>query len=103
MALSTQQAPAANLLAFCAEAQRRGFHVGEHPSYGGVNPVHTRGSWHYDGLAADINWRGAGSERDKLLSLIPLAESYGLGLIFARDGIVGAAVGGVAGRGVSGS
>ena len=91
MALSTQQAPVSHLNAFMAEAAERGYHVGEHPAYGGVHPVHTKGSWHYDGLAADINWTGTG-ERAKLLELIPLAEAYGLGLIFARDGIVGAAV-----------
>jgi hypothetical protein len=90
MGLSTQQAPKANLIAFMAEAHRRGYHVGEHPLYGGVKPVHTRNSWHYDGLAADVNWRGP-DERSKLINLIPLAEAYGLGLIFARDGIVGAA------------
>lgn len=92
MALSKKQAPKRNLMAFLAYAAARGYHVGEHPAYGGVTAsVHRAGSWHGDGLAADINWRGSGSERAKLLQLIPVAESYGLGLTFARDGIVGSA------------
>ena len=92
MALSKQQAPTSHLTAFLAEVAGRGYHVGENPNYGGVNnAVHRPGSWHGDGLAADINWRGAGSERQKLLELIPLAEAYGLGLTFARDGVVGSA------------
>lgn len=93
MALSRQQAPRKNLLAFLAYAASLGFHVGEHPSYGGVTPdVHRADSWHLVGLAGDINWRGSGSERDKLIQLIPRAEQYGLGITFARDGIAGSAV-----------
>lgn len=93
MALSKQQAPKKNLLAFLAHAASLGFHVGEHPAYGGVTDnVHRAGSWHPDGLAADINWRGSGSERAKILQLIPAAERYGLGITFARDGIAGSAV-----------
>lgn len=92
MALSKQQAPKSHLMAFLAYAASRGYHVGEHPSYGGVNArVHRPGSWHGDGLAADINWRGAGHEMTKLIALIPLAEAYGLGITIARDGTVGSA------------
>lgn len=40
--------------AIIREAERRGLTVGEHPSRGGVDPVHTEGSWHYKGAAADI-------------------------------------------------
>lgn len=30
--------------------------VGEHPSFGGVAPVHVAGSYHYKGLALDLNY-----------------------------------------------
>lgn len=36
--------------------EKMGFRVGEHPGYGGVAPVHTSGSHHYSGNAADINY-----------------------------------------------
>lgn len=92
MALSKQKASSATLLEFLAYAHGLGYHVGEHPQYGGVDDsVHRPESWHADGLAADINWRRSGSERDKLLELIPVAESFGLGLTFARDGTTGSA------------
>lgn len=91
MALSKQITPTKNLTEFLAYAKRLGYHVGEHPAYGGVTrSVHRPGSWHGDGLAADINWPGS-DERAKLLELIPVAESYGLALTFARDGIEGSA------------
>jgi hypothetical protein len=77
-----------------AWAHAAGYHVGEHPAYGGVTrAVHTRGSWHNDGLAADINW-GTGSppsERKHLLVALQVAESMGLALIYARDGTTGVA------------
>lgn len=41
------------------EAGRRlramGYAVGEHPAFGGVAPVHTQNSYHYRGLAIDVN------------------------------------------------
>lgn len=41
------------------EAGRRlrgmGYAVGEHPAFGGVAPVHTQNSYHYRGLALDVN------------------------------------------------
>jgi hypothetical protein len=36
-------------------AQRMGLHVGENPHFGGVNPVHTGGSYHYKGEAIDVS------------------------------------------------
>jgi hypothetical protein len=36
-------------------AQRMGLAVGEHPSFGGVAPVHTDGSYHYSGDAVDVS------------------------------------------------
>lgn len=40
--------------------QRMGFDVGEHPAFGGVDPVHTSGSQHYEGDAIDVNYYGGG-------------------------------------------
>jgi hypothetical protein len=40
--------------------QSLGFDVGEHPKFGGVAPVHTEGSHHYNRDAIDVNYRGGG-------------------------------------------
>lgn len=91
MALSNQIAPTSSLNRFMAWAKAAGYHVGEHPAYGGVTPgVHTRGSWHNDGLAADINKNGP-RERAELVHALTVAASFGLAVIFARDGVVGVA------------
>lgn len=37
--------------------QDKGFSPGEHPKFGGVNPVHTSTSLHYKSLALDVNDR----------------------------------------------
>lgn len=94
MALSKRGAPTRTLVAFMRWADASGYRVDEHPDYGGVTAVHTAGSWHYDGLAADINWGRPGSpasERPRLIAALTVAESMGLGLIYARDGVEGAA------------
>jgi hypothetical protein len=36
-------------------AQSMGLHVGENPHFGGVNPVHVNGSYHYQGRAIDVS------------------------------------------------
>jgi Phage tail lysozyme len=61
--------------------QKMGYAVGENPHFGGVQPVHTDGSYHYSGRALDVNADGApGGEAaalDKLyavLSRIPHSE-----------------------------
>jgi hypothetical protein len=36
-------------------AQKMGLHVGENPHFGGVNPVHAPGSYHYRGEAIDVS------------------------------------------------
>jgi D-alanyl-D-alanine carboxypeptidase len=38
------------------QIQAMGYHVSEHPQFGGVNPVHTQNSYHYRGRAIDVNW-----------------------------------------------
>lgn len=94
MALSQQVTPAYVLKVFMRWAKVNGYRVGEHPDYGGVAPgVHAAGSWHADGLAADINW-GTGNppgERAKLLTALKVAQSMGLAITYARDGTTGTA------------
>jgi hypothetical protein len=95
MALSKQVTPARNLAAFMRWAHAApGYRVSEHPAFGGVTSgVHAAGSFHYDGLAADINWgiNSPPGERVHLLAALEVAESMGLALIYARDGTAGAA------------
>lgn len=54
------------------ELQREGYQVGEHPAFGGVHPVHTGTSYHYKGMALDVNadgWPGGeAAALDKLYS-----------------------------------
>lgn len=35
--------------------QRMGYAVAENPAFGGVHPVHVPNSWHYKGMAIDVN------------------------------------------------
>lgn len=93
MALSQHVTPAPVLLDFLAWAARSGYSVREHPDYGGVTPgVHRSGSWHADGLAADLNHGPNGAaERARLLVALQEAERVGLAVTFARDGVVGSA------------
>lgn len=94
MALGKQQASSHTLDRFLAWADAYGFRIGEHPDHGGVSPVHTPGSWHDDGLAADLNWGPPGTspaERKRFLYAIQVAQSMGLGVIYARDGVGGSA------------
>lgn len=57
-----------NLVSIGRSLQAQGFSVGEHPAFGGVDPVHTAGSYHYIGRAIDINWPGP-DERTVLTGL----------------------------------
>lgn len=95
MALSRQLTPSPVLLGFLAWAARSGYSVREHPDYGGVTPgVHRSGSWHADGLAADLNHGSNGTaERSRLLVALEEAQRLGLAVTFARDGVVGSAAG----------
>lgn len=94
MALSRQVTPTYVLNIYMRWAHLNGYRVGEHPAYGGVTPgVHAPQSWHYEGLATDINW-GTGNppgERAKLVAALTVGESMGLALTYARDGTVGSA------------
>lgn len=97
MATSKRGAPTRNLVAFCGWLARNGYQVGEMPPWGTVHPVHVANSFHYDrdgkyGQAADINWPGGGdTEHNRLAAAVAVAESMGLGVIFALHGTKGAA------------
>jgi hypothetical protein len=78
-----------NLLAFLYWAQANGIRIAEHPLFGGVNPLHTSGSWHYDGKAADLNYGPIGHsaiEREMLTTAFYVARDFGLGAIHAVKG-----------------
>jgi hypothetical protein len=96
MAIGKQNAREEELAGFLRWADAAGFRIAEHPDYGGVTNVHTSGSWHYDGLAADLNWGPVGTsttERKKFKKAIKVARSFGLGVIYALNGTHGSAAG----------
>lgn len=67
--------------------QRQGFHPAEHPAFGGVNPVHVAGSYHYKGEALDLG--DATNPPDRLQGLYNLLskqpEALGIVELFYRD------------------
>ena len=88
MALGRQLTHGNLLLAFLQTAAAQGVQVGEHPAFGGVHPVHVANSWHYDGLAADLNTRAGASaaEKSELAPWADLAISLGIGYFLNRTG-----------------
>lgn len=77
-----------DIVALGAFLQSRGFQVGEHPAFGGVNPVHTDGSWHYRSGAIDVNF-GAGespAEKAAISPLISHITELGYGVIWLSEG-----------------
>lgn len=78
----------ATLINFGRWLQGQGYHVGEHPLFGGVHPgAHlptSRGGRHYIGEAIDVNYDGYGQavENRMLDKIIATAESIGLGYIW---------------------
>ncbi|MFN2491163.1 MAG: hypothetical protein ABR529_15825 [Actinomycetota bacterium] len=69
------------------QLQRQGFSVGEHPAFGGVDPVHAPGSYHYQGRAIDVNWPGL-DEPQRLSALFTrLARKGPTQLFFDGRGI----------------
>lgn len=95
MGIGRQVAPAANLVAFMDWAERNGARLSEHPDHNGVSAgAHAARSWHYDGLAVDVNWGPAGAppeEFHKASRATAVARGFGLGVIFAKKGAVGSA------------
>jgi hypothetical protein len=72
------------LIDFGRLLQSMGFRVGEHPAFGGVNPVHMKNSLHYSGRAIDVNWAPGTSaaEQRAIDNIVPLAIERGLGVIW---------------------
>lgn len=104
MALSKQSAPIGNLVAFKEFVKRTGGRVSEsYPEDAPNKGAHNPKSWHYDTLthrgvrhscAVDVNFGPAGTsaaEQAYLRKCAVVAESMGLGVVFARDGKVAAA------------
>lgn len=95
MALSAKQAPTASLVDFVLYAEANGYRIAGMPPWGTpTRGVHNSRSFHYDkdgkyGQAADINIGAAGAseyEMKMLRRLIPVAQSYGLGVLVAAYG-----------------
>lgn len=104
MALSEQQAPIRNLVAFKKYAKARGAKISESlPEDAPNKGVHAAKSWHYDtevfdgvkhSKAADVNYGPAGTsaaERAVLTHLVTVAQSMGLGVVYALYGTEGSA------------
>lgn len=96
MALPSKQITPTHVLdSYLARMVSRGYSVGENPRYGTkrvTKGVHRADSFHYAGLAADINYGGNGAnERAKLIEALNEAVALGLSVTFARDGRVGSA------------
>lgn len=83
------------LINFGRHLRREGYHVGEHPLFGGVHPgAHlptSRGGRHYIGQAIDVNYDGYGQayENRMLDRIIGLAERLNLGYIWRSKGHYG--------------
>src|SRR5690606_29855311 len=95
MALSAKLAPTEALVAICDLAIAMGGSVTEMPPWDAPNKgAHDPKSFHYDrdgkyGQAADINFTT--DERAKIIRLIRSCQAAGVSVIYARDGVVGAA------------
>jgi hypothetical protein len=65
-----------------------GARVSEHPAFGGVHPVHVRGSKHYVGKAIDVNTRPGTSalEQRELAPMAAMARKAGFQTIFMAPG-----------------
>ena len=76
------------LVSFGKRLQSMGFNVSENPAFGGVHPVHTKGSWHYRNGAIDVNYDGHGQafENQRINSILGLARQYGLRTIWQYPG-----------------
>ena len=80
------------LIQFAKKIQGMGYDVSEHPMFGGVHPVHTAGSQHYNkqgpggGGAIDVNadpWNSRfPSEKAAIDKIIGLGNQYGLRAIW---------------------
>lgn len=76
------------LIALGHRLQSLGFSVGENPAFGGVHPVHMRGSYHYIGQAIDVN-HGAGTsaaETSAINRIIPLVRAAGMAYVWQSKG-----------------
>jgi TP901 family phage tail tape measure protein len=60
----------ARLIAVGRMLQRQGWLVSEHPAFGGVNAHHAKNSYHYRGMALDVNWPDPGQEAAKIRAVL---------------------------------
>src|SRR5690606_30724258 len=79
------------LVPFGKWLRKRGFRVGEHPAFGGVHPVHTKGSYHYKAGAIDVNYGPGGQSRAEMAAFDKIirsgiARAFGLRSIWRYPG-----------------
>lgn len=85
----------ATLVNFGRWLQQQGYHVGEHPLFGGVHPTAhlptSRGGLHYTGGAIDVNYDGYGQARENQMldRLMQAANRVNLGYIWRSAGHYG--------------
>lgn len=79
---------AKGLLAFARWLQSKGYHISEHPLFGGVTRgAHVPGSWHYKGQAIDVNADNfRGGEVAAIDRIWRFARAYGLRTIWRSPG-----------------
>lgn len=79
----------AGLIALGRWLQSLGARVSEHPAFGGVNPVHTKGSKHYVGRALDVNYGPGGqnaAEAAFLDRIAPMLRAKGFDVLWRVPG-----------------
>ncbi|AKU15743.1 hypothetical protein [Luteipulveratus mongoliensis] len=82
---------AGGIVALGHKLQQMGWLVSEHPAFGGVHPVHMKGSDHYSGRAIDINWPGeSGNNSPQEVAHAPSAlatiKAFGLNYLWQVAG-----------------
>lgn len=73
-----------DIVALGKALQGIGVRVSEHPKFGGVNPVHSKNSWHYRAGALDLN-TAAGQSKGEMAffdKLMPILHGLGWGTIW---------------------
>ncbi len=87
-ATGTHELGMKGLIDFGHFLQSRGFRVSENPYFGGVEPVHVKGSDHYRGHAIDVNFAPGTSLREQraIDSILKYAAMYGMKYIWRAPG-----------------
>jgi hypothetical protein len=87
-ATGTSESGMKGLIDFGHFLQSRGFRVSENSRFGGVEPVHVRGSDHYKDRAIDVNFAPGTSAREQraIDAILKYAAQYGMKYIWRAPG-----------------